>query len=344
MIGTGRQRYFCKACGRTFSDLTGTPLSYTKKSAEMWDEMARCMREGKSLRATAEELNIAVSTAFAWRHKILASLREHTDEDSELDGIVEADETFFRRSYKGSHFKDKLNPDARKRDFEQRFGRKPRKHGKGAYNQGVHKRGRSKDQVPVLVLRDRTARTVSLVLERVDAQTLRQEMIPVLGTDVVLCTDALPAFKKVCKDAAIEHVALNAKAGVRSRGVYHIQNVNAYHGRLKDWMVRFKGVATKYLANYMTWFEYLDTTRAITSGVWERRFLAMACIDTKKIHRKMVYTSECAICHQPIRTTDEAATLICVSYETGERKPDRLCHTACYDALIAETHPSQAIS
>ncbi|MDP9729688.1 transposase [Alicyclobacillus tolerans] len=82
MVGTGRQRYFCKACGRTFSDLTGTPLSYTKKSAEMWDEMARCMREGKSLRATAEELNIAVSTAFAWRHKILASLREHTDEDS----------------------------------------------------------------------------------------------------------------------------------------------------------------------------------------------------------------------------------------------------------------------
>lgn len=28
-------------------------------------------------------------------------------------------------------------------------------------------------------------------------------------------------------------------------GVYHIQNVNSYHSRLKKWMDRFNGVATK---------------------------------------------------------------------------------------------------
>jgi hypothetical protein len=32
-------------------------------------------------------------------------------------------------------------------------------------------------------------------------------------------------------------------------GIYHIQHVNNYHKRLKDWMARFGvgGVATKYL-------------------------------------------------------------------------------------------------
>ncbi len=28
---------------------------------------------------------------------------------------------------------------------------------------------------------------------------------------------------------------------------FHINNVNAYHGRLKEWMRRFHGVATKNL-------------------------------------------------------------------------------------------------
>ena len=33
----------------------------------------------------------------------------------------------------------------------------------------------------------------------------------------------------------------------------HINNVNAYHGRLKEWMRRFHGVATANLANYLSW-------------------------------------------------------------------------------------------
>jgi hypothetical protein len=39
------------------------------------------------------------------------------------------------------------------------------------------------------------------------------------------------------------------------RGIYHIQNVNSYHSRLKRWMDRFNGVATKYLEHYLAWFQ-----------------------------------------------------------------------------------------
>ena len=38
----------------------------------------------------------------------------------------------------------------------------------------------------------------------------------------------------------------------------HINNVNAYHSRLKQWLTRFNGVATKNLPNYLGWRRALE--------------------------------------------------------------------------------------
>ncbi len=48
---------------------------------------------------------------------------------------------------------------------------------------------------------------------------------------------------------------------VRTKGFYHIQNVNNYHRRLKGWIQRFNGVATKYLDNYLAWFQTLESIK-----------------------------------------------------------------------------------
>jgi hypothetical protein len=53
------------------------------------------------------------------------------------------------------------------------------------------------------------------------------------------------------------HIALNASAG-RAYGSYHIQIVNAYISRLKQWLVRFKGVATHYLPSYLGWRRLIE--------------------------------------------------------------------------------------
>ncbi len=37
----------------------------------------------------------------------------------------------------------------------------------------------------------------------------------------------------------------------RVKGLYHIQNVNNYHSRLKGWIDRFNGVASKYFDHYI---------------------------------------------------------------------------------------------
>src|SRR3984885_13457742 len=39
---------------------------------------------------------------------------------------------------------------------------------------------------------------------------------------------------------------------------FHINNVNAYHSRLKEWLRPFHGVATKNLANYLGWRRTLE--------------------------------------------------------------------------------------
>ena len=75
-----------------------------------------------------------------------------------------------------------------------------------------------------------------------------------------LCTDTATSYKKFAAMKGIKHEAINARniEYVRQK-IYHIQNVNSYHRRLKDWMSRFNGVATKYLNGYLVWRRFLRT-------------------------------------------------------------------------------------
>ena len=79
-----------------------------------------------------------------------------------------------------------------------------------------------------------------------------------VAPDALLVSDGRAAYGRFADEAGLLHIALNASAGERSYGSYHIQNVNAYISRLKQWMVRFKGVATKYLANYLGWRRMIE--------------------------------------------------------------------------------------
>ena len=88
------------------------------------------------------------------------------------------------------------------------------------------KRGLSDEQVPVLVVADRGGATVSA-----------------------------------------HHEALNLSRSERVRGAFHIQiaadpAVNNRHSRLKDFLRRYRGVATRYLDSYLRWFQRLELENA----------------------------------------------------------------------------------
>jgi transposase-like protein len=53
----GRQRYKCKCCGKTFSDLTNTPLQGTH-FPNRWIKFIECMLKEMSLRESAKVVGI----------------------------------------------------------------------------------------------------------------------------------------------------------------------------------------------------------------------------------------------------------------------------------------------
>ncbi len=95
---SGLQRYRCLSCKRTFNSLTETPLANMRKK-ELWLKYLNCMIESKSLRQISKELGINLKTAFNWRHRFSEGFKQ--DNNNILEGIVEADETYFRKSQKG---------------------------------------------------------------------------------------------------------------------------------------------------------------------------------------------------------------------------------------------------
>ena len=228
------RRYRCKACRVTFNALTGTPLAQLHKR-ELWGEHAQVLVEGIPLRKVAARVDVDLTTAFRWRHRFLKAPKAL--KPKVLEGTVEADETYFLYSQKGSH---QLTRPARKRG------------GKAA------KRGLSDEQIPVLIARDRNKATTDQILEDRSTRSIASVLEPIVAKSAVLVSDGAQTYRAFANKAGLAHVGLNLSAGERTCGIYHIQNVNNYGSRLKTWMRRFNGVATKYLDSYLGWHRTND--------------------------------------------------------------------------------------
>ncbi|MGB4383126.1 MAG: hypothetical protein WBI87_07665, partial [Bacteroidales bacterium] len=100
----GQQMYICRKCGRHFRVTTGTFVYRIQKKEKMLDYI-RCMLEGKTLRACAKEVGISLPTSFAWRHRILAALRNFED-NVNFFGIVEVEELLMNYSEKGRRYRN----------------------------------------------------------------------------------------------------------------------------------------------------------------------------------------------------------------------------------------------
>ena len=167
------------------------------------------------------------------------------DRPATLSAIVEADETYRLESQKGSRH----------------LTRKPRTRGGVARRRGINK-----EHDCLLVARDRNGRTLDFHTGRgqVTAAQLDCCLKPVLPADVLLISAGAVAYRHFAAQAGITHEWVNVKTGVRARGAIHIQNVNSWHSRFKSWLVRFRGVASRYLINYSGWQRVLDARQLTT--------------------------------------------------------------------------------
>ncbi len=240
-MNAGIQRYKCKSCNKTFNALTNTPLARLRHK-EQWNRFTQDLIDGISVHNAANHCGVADSTSFRWRHRFLKmpSLLKA----KHLEGIVEADETFFLESHKG----------------ERNLERKPRMRGGKASQRGL-----SKEQIPVLIVRDRDGHTTDEVLDSANAKEIGKVISPLIDEDILLCTDGNRIYQAFSKTFKLTHKIINASAGEHIKeGAYHIQNVNAYDSRLKNWIRHFHGISTKYLESYLGWMRMLDRESDLT--------------------------------------------------------------------------------
>jgi IS1 family transposase len=140
--------------------------------------------------------------------------------------------------------------------------------GKRSQRGGVaRRRGISRELDCILVARDRTGQTIDAVVGRgaLKVAQLNAHLLPRLEREVLLVTDANAAYRAFAKQHGIAHEAVNLCAGQRVRSnagvAIHVQNINAYHRRFRQWLARFHGVASCRLPNYLGWHWALDGGR-----------------------------------------------------------------------------------
>jgi transposase-like protein len=238
---SGRQRYRCMDCGRTFSDLTGTPLSYLK-NLERCEDYAACLDDGLTIRKAAALLRVNPKTVFRWRHALLA-LVASTDETM-LRERVELSDLWFALNQKGCR---RLNRPARRRGVRCR----------SSYRGVV---------VRAIAACDRNGHAASGVAW---ARTVRLEhLVEVLTAHVglnVVVHAAQGRLSHAARFAAsvggrfeTTKATLVARKDRHAYADAHLHTVTAYCRQLRNWLRRFCGVATKYMAHYLAWHRLME--------------------------------------------------------------------------------------
>jgi hypothetical protein len=127
--------------------------------------------------------------------------------------------------------------------------RKARKRGGAARHPGPYQ-----DNIPVLVARDRKGATLDAVMPQADGAAIAAVLTGVVTYANHLVGDGGKPLAAFARKAKIPFHALPSPGKPSPEAPHlHINNVNAYHSRLKRSLNRFNGVATKNLPNYLAW-------------------------------------------------------------------------------------------
>ncbi len=188
------------------------------------------MRVGLTCRAAARHVGIHKDTAWRWRHRLLA---EHLRLGwPALRGTLETMERMTLVSQKG----------------ERGLPPMPRMH-RDRFRSG-------RERAWLLITRDRDGNVFERVLRSVPptATDVAEVLGPRCGRVEWLLARRTP-YELLAAQRGLAYA--NATVGWGAPQ-FSILRVLRYDRRMRDWLVRFCGVATRYLERYMRWFALVD--------------------------------------------------------------------------------------
>lgn len=229
----------CKAkeCGKKFTVTTGTIFEATKISLRIWfAAMYLCTahKKGISSLQLSRDLNITQKTAWFLLHRIREMLANNSD--SQLDGMVEVDET-----YVGGSIKNKSN--------------KKRKELRESGQQFVDKTG-----VIGLVARNGEVRTKVIYTQK----PKHSDVFPIIQEHVsenaLIVTDSATMYAGL--RGQYRHEVVNHADNEYVRGIVHTNTIEGFFGQLKRGIIGiYHYVSPKHLQAYCNEFGFRWNTR-----------------------------------------------------------------------------------
>ncbi len=240
---SGRQRFRCTACGRTFSDFTGTAVYYLKR-LDRWAAFCRRLPRAESVRRSAAWVGVHRDTVFHWRHLVLGHLRD--TEICLLHDAVDIAWTCLPFSEKG------------RRDLD----RRPRR--RKAFWWFVQARawvllacdghGRGYARHAGLMRRTMDGRKAG---ERPPSPARMADLLSGCLDPLATLSSRMLAPRVVAATARAAGLPWRAARGVPSCAAgCGGSDARNYGCRLRAWLRRFRGVATRYLDQYLAWFRF----------------------------------------------------------------------------------------
>lgn len=223
----GNQRYKCKVCKRTFSDLTNTPL-YRTHHPEKWEAFIKYTINGLSLRAAASQVKLSYVTLFYWRHKLLDPLKRV--KQNKMEGSFEVENFFLKFSQKG------------KKQIEHNEKR--------VHDQSLSHFHIDSGKVCVLTALDLHENIYSMAVckGRMHTSEINDFIGKLLNNNTVACSRPKSFFAMFFRRMHIEE---------ERRPLDNNSMVIKYRIHCVKWLYRFRGVATKYVNNYLSLFKFL---------------------------------------------------------------------------------------
>ena len=261
----GAQRYYCKACGRYFVPTTNTVFERSRKDADVWKKFISLTIAGKSLHVCSAECGISYQTAFTWRHKVLSAFVANQNA-MQMSGNIEADELLIPISYKGNHIKGGFGGRKLEPGVDSGLPRKSFKRGTD------NKSTSSKNKACVFCMVENgnkgfyaSVPGVGFMMPDMLRHTVDKHVVK---ENSLMLVDQYAITRRYFEENGYNHKVLAANTTNNphehkpevSDGL-HMQHVNNMHRHLRAFLVKYCGVSSKYLENYVALYTWLKTVQ-----------------------------------------------------------------------------------
>ena len=212
------QRYKCKSrkCERTFSEATQNPFKHSKKFKENCHKYEALYEEGLTIRECAKALNITIVTSFFWRHRFLYNLKR-VNYVEKLCNYAELTRVVIIENFKGD--RNSIN--------------------------------KKKDKISIVNGMNKSIDIISIIAARnhLGIYELRDNIAPRI--DKKAC--AIGFLDGRIQAFSDKHNEVN-KIKINKINIKPIDK--SYSLKVKRWLKKFRGVATKYIDHYLSWRAY----------------------------------------------------------------------------------------